>query len=237
MVDSPSLYLLYTRIAPEGERDVPLVWIEVAESGHFVTRSADILALACLSMTDEAQSRTPPNRRLAGVAAIAFSSIAWWPAFTLGAWGTVFFEQAMSLWAAATAAFVLVMLVSDVRRRIGWWSLTLLVPTAWLLLALEVQPGTRQEVALIGTGVTLLGLPAMVYILIRFASPDLVEDAEPRDRIAVVTAVAIVVIGAYFVGTQQDRLLTCGDFTISGNSEPPGCTPGEPSLDVLPAGD
>jgi hypothetical protein len=27
----------------------------------------------------------------------------WWPAFTLGAYGVVFFEQALSLWAAATA--------------------------------------------------------------------------------------------------------------------------------------
>jgi hypothetical protein len=183
-------------------------------------------------MSETATQRTPASRRMAGIAAIAFSSVAWWPAFTLGAWGTIFFEQAMSLWAAATAAFVLVMIVSDVRRRIGWGSLTLLVPTAWLLFALEVQPGTRQEVAWSATAVTLLGVPAMVYILVRFASPDLVEDAEPRDRIAVVLAVAAVVLGAYFVGTQQHRLLTCGDFTISGNSEPPGCTPGEPSLDL-----
>jgi hypothetical protein len=158
--------------------------------------------------------------------------VAWWPAFTLGAWGTVFFEQVMSLWAISTAAFVLIMVAGEMRNRLGWRSMALLIPTAWLLLALEVQPGARQEIAWFGTGVTLVGAPLMVYILIRFAAPDLVEDAEPRDRIAVVAAVAIVVVGAYFVGTQQNRLLTCGDFTISGNSQPPGCTPGEPSLDL-----
>lgn len=169
---------------------------------------------------------------MAGIAAIAFSSIAWWPAFTLGAWGTIFFEQALSLWAAATAAFVLVMVVGDVRRRIGWWSLALLVPSVWLAVALEITPGTSQLLAWFGTAVTLLGVPAMVFILIRFASPDLVEDAEPRDRIAVVLAVAVVVVGAYLLGTQQNNLLTCDDFTISGNSQPPGCTPGAPSLDL-----
>jgi hypothetical protein len=169
---------------------------------------------------------------MAGIAAIAFSSIAWWPAFTLGAWGTIFFEQALSLWAAATAAFVLVMVVSDVRRRLGWWSSALLLPSLWLIISLEITPGTSQPLAWFGTALTLLGVPVMVFILIRFASPDLVEDAEPRDRIAVVLAVAVVVVGAYFVGTQQNNLLTCDDFTISGNSQPPGCTPGEPSLDL-----
>ena len=45
-------------------------------------------------------------------------------------------------------------------------------------------------------------------------------------------AVAVVVAGAYGIGTIQERIFTCGDFTISGNSQPPGCTPGEPSLEL-----
>ena len=146
-----------------------------------------------------------PTRRLAGVAVIAFSSVAWWPAFTLGAWGTVFFPQVMSLWAVSTAAFILV----------------------------ELAPGKYAAPAWLATLVTLLGAPALVWILVRFAAPDLVEDAEPRDRVTVVAAVLVVVVGAFAVGTFQHEFFTCGDFTISGNSEPPGCTPGQPSLEIL----
>jgi hypothetical protein len=166
------------------------------------------------------------------VAAIAFSSVAWWPAFTLGAWGTVFFPQVMGLWAIATAAFVLVALSADVRKRVGWWALALLLPTVWLLLALEFAPGSRPELAWFGTVVTLLGAPAMVWVLVRFAAPDLAEDAEPRDRFVVVAAVVVVVIGAFLAGMNNELFLTCEDFSISGNSQPPGCTPGPPSLDV-----
>ena len=66
----------------------------------------------------------------------------------------------------------------------------------------------------------------------RFSAPDLAEEASWRDRLVVIAAVAVIVIGAYGIGTIQDRIFTCGDFTISGNSQPPGCTPGDPSLGI-----
>lgn len=181
-------------------------------------------------MEEATITRTPQNRRLAGVAVVAFSSIAWWPAFTLGAWGTVFFEQMLTLWAASTAALVLIMVLSDVRRRLGWRAAALAIPSVWVVVALELTPGTSDPVAWVGTIVTLAGAPLMLVVLIRFASPDLIEDTEPRDRFAVVAAVAVVVLCSFMLGTAQEHLFTCGDFTISGNSEPPGCTPGEPSL-------
>ena len=142
----------------------------------------------------------------------------------------MFFPQVLSLWAVATAAFVLVALSGSVRERVGWWALALLLPSVWLLLAIEFAPGSRPELAWFGTAVTLLGAPVMVTILIGFSAPDLAEDTTWRDRGAVIAAVVVVVIVAYGIGGIQERIFTCGDFTISGNSEPPGCTPGEPSL-------
>ena len=180
----------------------------------------------------ESLTPTAPSLRLAGVGVVAFSSIAWWPAFTLGAWGTVFFPQLLSLWAVATAAFVLVAISKDVRARVGWWALALLIPSLWLGLAIEFAPGSRPQLAWFGTVVTLIGAPAMVAILIRFAAPDLAEDATWRDRWAVIAAVSVVVLVAYGIGSIQERIFTCGDFTISGNSQPPGCTEGPPSLGV-----
>ena len=45
------------------------------------------------------------SRRLAG-AAIAGAALGWWPAFTLGVYGVIFFEQHLALWAAATSALL-----------------------------------------------------------------------------------------------------------------------------------
>jgi len=39
------------------------------------------------------------------VAVVAASLVVWWPAFDLGAYGVVFFQQLLSLWAASTAVF------------------------------------------------------------------------------------------------------------------------------------
>ena len=44
-------------------------------------------------------------RRLAGTS-IAGAGLGWWPAFTLGVYGVVFFEQHLALWAAATSALL-----------------------------------------------------------------------------------------------------------------------------------
>jgi hypothetical protein len=46
-----------------------------------------------------------PKLRALSVSAVGAAVISWWPAFTLGAYHTVFFEQLLALWAASTAAF------------------------------------------------------------------------------------------------------------------------------------
>ena len=52
----------------------------------------------------------PGLRRLAAIT-VATSLLVWWPAFTLGVYKTIFFEQIFALWAAATAAFVVALLL------------------------------------------------------------------------------------------------------------------------------
>ncbi len=40
---------------------------------------------------------------------VGIAAIAWWPAFMLGAWGEIFFDDVPGLWAASVAAFVFVL--------------------------------------------------------------------------------------------------------------------------------
>jgi hypothetical protein len=175
------------------------------------------------------------NTRLAGVGAVAFSALAWWPAFSLGAYGQIFFDQFLALWAAATAAFVVV-LAYDSRVLSSRWKLaSLLLPSVWILLsmlALRVTPGGGWEAALavLGTAITLVGLPVMAAVLVRVAVPEVESALTRRQRAAVVAAVTVVVVLAFLLGRGQSLFLTCYDFSVSGNTPPAGCTPGGSSL-------
>jgi len=44
--------------------------------------------------------------------------VVWWPAFDLGAYGVIFFQQLLALWAASTAIF-LVSLTAGRRDRVS----------------------------------------------------------------------------------------------------------------------
>ncbi len=174
------------------------------------------------------------RRRATGAVAVGTTAIAWWPAFTLGAWGVVFFEQLMLLWAVSTAAFV-VLVVAGTREPVSRWRVAaLLVPSAWLVLALLTPTGEesllRDVAQVIGTVITILGIPVMAVLLMRVASPAALDVRDRRDRLAAGLAVLVVVVMSYGAGALNANFLTCDDFVVSGNSPPPGCNPGEPTL-------
>jgi hypothetical protein len=75
------------------------------------------------------------NRDVLRLAAttVAASLMAWWPAFTLGVYNTIFFEQIFALWAAATAAFLVAVLMLGRRAWAQPALYSLLVPSVWML--------------------------------------------------------------------------------------------------------
>src|SRR6476619_3837604 len=130
-----------------------------------------------------------PKLRALAVAAVGAAVISWWPAFTLGAYQTVFFEQLLALWAASTAAF-LILVIFKQRRAVSWpRRLALLLPSVWLLVAFALPTGTEA------------GHSAALFW---FA----------------------LALSGFALGRLNPHFLSCDDFTISGNSQPPGCTPG-----------
>lgn len=177
-------------------------------------------------MADE--TTTGRSARLAGAAVITVSAVAWWPAFTLGAWGAVFFEQILALWAASTAAFIIA--VSRARlygRRRG--TAVLLVPTLWLVLSMldagRFEDRLSDALTVLGAAMTVLGIPFLAMVLIRIAVPAVSSEISSRDRWLMAVAACVVVLLAFALGRANDRFLTCEDFRISGNSQPPGCKP------------
>jgi hypothetical protein len=170
--------------------------------------------------------------RIAGVVVVGMCVAVWWPAFTLGAWGDFFFDQLLTIWAAATGAFFVVAFFGTGRRR--WWrAAALLAPSVYLAAEFVVQPGASDAatfaVALLGAAVALLAVPTTVWVLVRIIWPELGDGVDPRRRRLVIGVVALVAVSSFLLGLNQARFLTCGEFSISGNSEPPGCTPDDPA--------
>lgn len=174
------------------------------------------------------------TRHLA-VAAVAAAAIGWWPAFTLGVYGVIFFEQIFSLWAVATTVFVVAVLTRRRRalRRPALW--TLLLPSLWLAVAWSIPVGgtslSHRMLFWFGVGVTVLGIPAMAALLVRLLVPG-AERLQGRSALIAGGVVLAVLAAAFVLGGQHPRILTCDDFTISGNFAPPGCSPGTGSTEL-----
>jgi hypothetical protein len=161
--------------------------------------------------------------------AVAASAIGWWPAFTLGVYGVIFFEQHLALWAAATSSFLALCLVvgrSAWRRPVTY---ALLLPSFWLLLIwlLPGTAGSNYDEMLFWGGlvITLLGMPVLAAFMVRLLLPE-TRRLRRRQALMVILVVVLVMLGSYGVGTQHPDMLSCDDFTISGNFAPSNCTPG-----------
>lgn len=168
------------------------------------------------------------SRRIAG-AAVAAVAIGWWPAFTLGVYGVVFFEQHVTLWAVSTTAFLALGLTRGVHVWRSKRVLVLLLPSLWLLLAWLLPVGgtstAYQALYWIGVVVTMLGLPALGAFLVRLLIPG-AGRLRGREALAIGAVVVLVMVISFGLGTQHPRFLTCEDFTISGKFPPENCTDG-----------
>lgn len=161
-----------------------------------------------------------------GVVMVGMAAIVWWPAFTLGAWQTLFFDDLLGLWAASTAAFVFVLVE---RRPVGGRlvrAFVLLLPSLWLLLNFIVGDTDNIAVAVVdlaAIGAVLIGIPFTLWVLVRIVWPDFATETRRRTKWLIAGVVLGIAVVSLVLGANQMHFLTCDDFTISGNSQPPGC--------------
>lgn len=172
--------------------------------------------------------------RATGVVAVGMCITIWWPAFTLGAWGQLFFDQILTVWAAATAALFVVVFRSHGEHHRKRRAAALLLPTLWLVLAIVVEDrGGVLDILTdtLGHTVAILGIPATIWVLARIIWPEFgAGDLPPARRILVISSVLVIALTSYLLGVNHAAFLTCGDFSLSGNSEPQGCVPEGPRL-------
>ncbi len=180
-------------------------------------------------MTDNSVPVVSAGRRRdipLAVISVGMAIVVWWPAFTLGAWGLLFFDTLLTLWVASTAAFAFVLFE---RRPVGrrlWRAFLLLLPSVWLVFSF-IDFETTDFVTFVATAfaliVVLVASPLTVWVLARVMWPDFGENSTRGQRWLIVGVVLGIAVAAFLLGLNQEHFLTCDDFTVSGNSEPPGC--------------
>ena len=110
-----------------------------------------------------------------GVVMVGMSVVVWWPAFILGVYGELFFDQILTLWAASTAAFVFVLVERQpVGARLAR-AFVLLVPSAYIVLLFVVGETEDLVVALLDVAAiaaVLIGIPFTLWVLVRIVWPD-----------------------------------------------------------------
>lgn len=165
--------------------------------------------------------------RAFGLVLVGMCVAVWWPAFTLGAWGDLFFDQQLTVWVAATAAFVVVLVQPRSAGRRWPRLLALSIPTLWLALYF-LDDNVDADlftviVSLFGLLVGIIGIPFTLWTLCRVLWPDLFTEFRVRARWGVAVVVLLMSVASYSLGAFQDRFLTCEDFSFAGTSLPPTC--------------
>ncbi|MGA8117106.1 MAG: hypothetical protein WCA46_26015 [Actinocatenispora sp.] len=166
--------------------------------------------------------------RTTAVASVGGSLVVWWPAFTIGAYGQVFFPQILALWAVSTAVLLcaLILRPPGAGLRTRWIALTL--PSVWIVLSILTPPGGEGVqglvVNIVSAVLTLVGTPFLAWLLLRIVIVGYVELSR-RQRLTAVLITVIIAVISLVLGEIHHLYLTCADFTISGNDTPRGCSP------------
>lgn len=178
-----------------------------------------------MSASRASKQRVPP-RPVEGLVIIGTALSVWWPAFTLGAWDMLFFDQLLTVWVISTIACVIVLAQPRPAHHRIRRSIALAIPSLWLVLFLSADVGDTELlliVDLLAVVIAVTGLPMTLWVMLRLFWPQALGSVPKRLAITAVAVVLGIVIASYALGANHQRFLTCEDFTIAGHSEPPGC--------------
>ena len=175
-----------------------------------------------------------PEIRTFMLGAIGLSTAIWGIAFNLGAFKTIFYNEVFAAWVAVSAILLATIFIADKDAPIPWWGTVLMaIPTVAIMVRTANSTDKAESipdplVLLLSAFAFLVCLPYAIFVAVNIVNADLLQLPGLRLKIALVTIVLLVGVIGFLVGAQNYRLLTCGDFSISGNALPPNCRQGPP---------
>ncbi|MBX7435425.1 hypothetical protein JDV09_25485 [Mycobacterium sp. Y57] len=174
----------------------------------------------------EGRAAATPEDRATLLVAAASGAVAFAVGFNFGAFGEVFFNQAFTVWVIATVVFV-GSVIADLPPHTWLRRLVLLVPWLWLLASwvsntFDLEYVDRRVVTIVTLIVTALAIPYLGWVLVTVIYPDF-ANLSRRHKGAVLATIAVFLVVGVFFGANNDAVLTCDDFKVSGNDLPDNC--------------
>ena len=168
------------------------------------------------------------------ISAMALSAAVSTSAFWFGVYGTIFFEELLYVWVAASAALLASFFVPrmDVPAvKLPWRGRFLLgLPTVWLVLSafIDIESYRPESLAsgvlgLAALTSAFLTLPYLLYVIIVAVVPDIDRLTNAKLRVALLGIVALMGVAGFVIGKNHPLFLTCENFKIGGHDMPESC--------------
>ena len=167
------------------------------------------------------------------VAAVVLAVTIWPIGFNLGAYGTIFYDLLLEIWAISLAALLAGLFVdrradTDLLSKVD--VAILILPSLWLLTnQLEHSSGSSlatwlNYVLTFTTG--FVAVPHILHLVLPISMPEVLEVRGIRRTLNLVILTALIALAAFTVGYYNDQFMTCQDFAVAGNAEPTNCRKG-----------
>lgn len=169
--------------------------------------------------TDDA---TSAEGRTFVILAAAAGFTAWELGFDWGAFENIDHRRFWAVWILCTVALVAGYLFPDPELERAWrfrWMLAL--PSIWLVTDL-LSVGTGETITTILLVLSVVTLPMALYLIAELMVGDFFNLTR-RSRVALIALVLVIFLVGLYVGTGNDRFLTCEDFERSGDFQPENC--------------
>jgi hypothetical protein len=157
-------------------------------------------------------------------AAIPGALIAWNVGFELGAFDVVSYRRTFSIFVVCTVVLVATFVWPAGGLASSWWSrLILALPFVYIVsdALLLTDSATVSNVL---TAALVLTLPYAVWVIARLLGSDLFALSR-REQIVTFAFVVLLGLTGFYVGTTNERFLTCRDFERAGDYIPQDCAP------------
>lgn len=186
-----------------------------------------------MSGQDDHNSKPEPGTHFF-IAAIVVAVAIWPIGFNLGAYGTIFFDRLMEIWAISVAALLAGLLVDrkrdkDVLTRTD--VILLALPSLWLLSTmLRFEEGSAamrllNDALMFATA--FFSVPHIIRVVLPIAMPEVAAVRGTRQTLNLAILTVAIAAASFVIGYRNDLFMACADFEVAGNAQPTNCRHGD----------
>jgi len=150
--------------------------------------------------------------------------IAWQVSFEYGAFDTLDHQRVFSILVISAVVLAATFIAPDTGVVSSTWSRAILAVPLLTLLADMVLDTDSGTVSWVLDALVVLTLPYVLWVVARLMGVEFFG-LPRREQVAAIALVVVIGVLGFYVGSNNERFLTCRDFERIGDYEPEGCAP------------